>query len=132
MKSGNHIAHIIECFNKYGFFTYQCNDQFQTKLDFIVIKRNISILGKVVEIRTKQFDLKKDLTKNDYGTLSRWSNHAQVGIIVYCTETDCYYRLPYELLERAVELDIRLIEIKSATLYSVALETWRNNVNDNL
>lgn len=133
MTNGNHQAHIISCFKAYGFFVYQCTDIFQIQLGFIALNKNISVLGNVLEIKGKEFDIKKDIKKEQIENLSSVKDKAQsVGIVVFSKETDCYHYLPIELIEKAIEMRIRFITITSTNLFSKALETWRNNVNANV
>lgn len=133
MKNGStHLAHIIRCFQSYGFFAYQCTDLFQIQIDFIAIHNNISVLGKVLEIKESEFDLKKSIRKEDLTTLFSITDKAESGVVVYSIANECYYRLPTEILQKAKEMDIRLITLTSMTLYSKALEQRRKKVNERI
>lgn len=130
MKNGtNHLSHIINCFNAYGFFTYQCKDLFQTQIHFLAIHNNISLGGYVIETERKEFDLKKDISKEQLKVLKQINDKMNSGVVVFSNNTQCYYRLSTDLLNRAIEMGIRIIDFNSATLFSKALDTWRKNVN---
>lgn len=125
MKNGiNHTAHILKCFQSYGFFVYQCSDIFQRFKGIIAIRKNVSILANVCEIKGSEFDIKHDSDKEKIETLDLYSNKATCGLVIYSQENDCYYWLPIELIVKAIEMKVRFITLN--TLYSVAMEMWRN------
>lgn len=125
MKNGNkHLEHIIKCFKAYGFFIYQCGDIFQKYKGLIAIRKNVSLLVNISEIQASEFDIKRDIDSETFENLKTNSNLATCGLIVYSQKNDCYYRLPIEIIIQAQELKVRFITL--TTLYSKAMETWRN------